>query len=59
MATVTLHCKLISTQNFKCLSFPDKVFAQQVIVYFIITQSLQRELKLPYLRITGDKDKVN
>ena len=29
------------------------------VVYFIITQSLQLEWKLPYFRITGDKDKVN
>ena len=43
---MTLHtCKL---------SFRAKFFA-----HFIITHSLQLESKLPYFRITGDKDKVN
>ena len=53
---MTLHTCKLTTQNFKlkCVSFRPKFFA-----HFIIIHSLQLEWKLPYFRITGDKDKVN
>ena len=53
---MTLHTCKLTTQNFKlkCVSFRAKFFA-----HFIIIHSLQLEWKLPYFRVTGDKDKVN
>ena len=53
---MTLHTCKLTTQNFKlkCVSFGAKFFA-----HFIIIHSLQLEWKLPYFRITGDKDNVN